>query len=70
MDEGVAAIGVVAAPRPRPPRRVREDEGGVRVGAASEVAKRDWCGGGGVANAEGVVDLRRLLRRAASPGDE
>ena len=59
-------VEVALLPPRRPPRR--EDGVGVRAGFASEVANRDWFGGG-VANAEGVEDRRRL-RRLASPGDE
>lgn len=68
----MAAIGVVdGALRPLPvpvPRRAREDGVGVRAGFASDAAKREWCGG--VTNAEGVEDPRRLRRLGASPGDE
>lgn len=45
-------------------RRVRDG-----VGVVSEAANRDREAGG-VANAVGVVDRRRLLCREASAGDE
>lgn len=61
----MAATGVdMDALRPLP---LCLDRGG--VGVASEEANRDRLVGG-VANADGVEDRRRLLRRPPSPGDD
>lgn len=68
VEDGVAAaMGVDGGALLLPLAFVRRDREGVEV--ASGVAKRD-CWTGGVADADGVVDLRRPLRREASPGDE
>lgn len=72
MDVGVAAlcIGVDEGALRLPDAEFRRVRDGVGVPSEEALPKREDGGGGGVANDDGVVDPRLLLRREASPGDE